>query len=187
MRLTKHLIILILSNVVLLAQPKISSSIDARQVLVQESFTWTIEVSGSDEMPNIRLPDIKRIALLSGPMQSSNYTYANGKASSKKTLTYTFVALEAGPVVIPSVQVYLGKDVYQTNALKLDIVATKTSRGAKSEQTVFLRAIPSKRTVFIGEPISVKYKLPSSSLFTVGLFNKLLGRINMNINFSLRN
>ena len=151
------------------AQPKITATVDAKQVLVQESFTWTIAVEGSEEMPQIRLPDIKKLALLSGPMQSSNYTIVNGKMSSKKTLTYTFVGMEAGKVTIPRVDVYLGKKRYQTNAISLEVVKARNAEDGKNQpsQTVFLRALPSKTSVYVGEPLTVRYKL-----FTkVGVYN----------------
>jgi hypothetical protein len=96
-------------------QTKVTASLDAKQVLVQESFTWKLEVVGSDGMPNVRLGDIDKIALLSGPMQSSNYTFVNGKTSSKKTISYTFVALETGKVVFPPVDVIIGKKVFKTH------------------------------------------------------------------------
>lgn len=152
-----------------LAEPRISSSVDAKQVLLQESFTWTIEVEGSDEMPNIRLPDIDKVALLSGPAQSSNYTYVNGKMSSKKSLSYTFAALEVGKVTIPSVEVFLGEQSYRTKPLTVTILASQTSSAAanSSGQSVFLRALPSKTSIYIGEPVSIEYKL-----FTkVGVYN----------------
>lgn len=151
------------------AEPKISASVDAKQLLVQESFTWKIEVEGSDAMPQIRLPDIEKVALLSGPMQSSNYTYVNGQMSSKKTLTYTFVALEPGRVIIPQVEVFLGTKSYLTNQIVLEVLSSNkaSAQGISQDQPVFLRAIPSKRSVYVGEPVSVRYKL-----FTkVGVYN----------------
>jgi len=106
---------------------------------------------------------------LSGPMQSSNYTYVNGQMSSKKTLTYTFVGLEPGRVVIPSVEVFIGRNSYRTKALSLDIVASRDARGGQEakEQPVFLKAIASKQILYVGESVSVQYKL-----FTkVGVYN----------------
>ncbi len=154
------------------SQPRISASIDAKQILVQESFTWTLEVEGSDEMPQIRLPDIKKVALLSGPMQSSNYTYINGKMSSKKSLSYTFVAMEPGRVTIPAIEVILGNKTYHTQPLDFVIVASK-ERSSGGGQSVFLRAIPSKTKIYVGEPITVRYKL-----FTkVGVYNYQVSKL----------
>lgn len=164
-----HLIIFVGLVGSISAKPKISATVDARQVLVEDSFTWKLEVEGSEEMPKIRLPDIDKVALLSGPMQSSNYSYINGKMESKKSISYTFVALEPGPVMIPAVEVYLGRKAYKTKPLKLEIVANRKnlSKSSTRDQTVFLRAIPSKTAVFVGEPLSVQYKL-----FTkVGVYN----------------
>jgi len=151
------------------SQVKVTASLDARQVLVQESFTWTLEVEGSSKMPNVRLGEIDKVALLSGPMQSSNYSIVNGKTTSKKTISYTFVAMEPGNVVFPAVDVILGKERHRTQALKLEIVSARNAKGqqAQSSQQVYLRAIPSKTEVFLGEPLTVRYKL-----FTkVGVYN----------------
>lgn len=157
-----------LFSVMVQGQVKVTSSLDARQVLVQESFTWTLEVQGSDKMPNVRLGDIDKIALLSGPMQSSNYSIVNGKTSSKKSISYTFVAMEPGKVVFPAVDVRIGNSTYKTQALKLEIVAARTAGANQgSGQSVFLKAIPTKSSVYVGEPLTVRYKL-----FTkVGVYN----------------
>jgi len=160
---------LLLISVIAWGQVTVTASLDARQVLVQESFTWTLEVQGSNSMPNIRLGDIDKIALLSGPMQSSNYSIVNGKTTSKKSITYTFVAMEPGKVVFPAVEVRLGNKTYKTQALKLEIVAARTGRGNQgaASQTVFMRAIPSKSSVYVGEPLTIRYKLFSK----VGIYN----------------
>ena len=159
---------LLLSSIAF-GQARVTASLDANQVLVRESFTWSLEVEGSDVMPNVRLGDIDKIALLSGPMQSSNYTIVNGKTSSKKTISYTFVAMEVGQVSFPPVEVVLDGKSYKTQPLKLDIVAARGSGGkqASASQTVYLQAIPSKSSVYVGEPLTVRYKL-----FTkVGVYN----------------
>ncbi len=167
---TRILFILLLAwSSFLVAEPKITASIDAEQVLVKESFTWKLEVEDSEDMPSVRMPDIDKVALLSGPMQSSNYTFVNGKTSSKKTISYTFVAMEPGAVIFPSIQVILGRNRYKTQELKLEILSARDSKGRKpaSKQAVFLKAIPTKSTVYVGEPLVVRYKL-----FTkVGVYN----------------
>jgi len=162
-------IVLLSLQSVLLGQITVTASLDARQVLVNDSFTWTLEVEGSSSMPSVRLGDIDKIAFLSGPMQSSNYSIVNGKTSSKKTITYTFLAMEAGDVVFPSIDVMIGGERYRTEALKLEILASRDSQrqGGQASQQVFLKAIPSKTEVFVGEPLTVEYKL-----FTkVGVYN----------------
>ena len=160
---------LLLAGVSVLAQPKLTASVDAKQVLVQESFTWTLEVEGSDEMPQLRLPEIEKLALVSGPMQSSNYSYVNGKMSAKKSLSYTFLALEPGKVIIPGMEVILGRSRYRTNPVTVEVLASQNaaSKTAGTGQSVYLQAIPSKRNIFLGEPLTVQYKL-----FTkVGVYN----------------
>ncbi len=161
--------LLLVMATVALGQTKITASLDSKQVLVQESFTWKLEVEGSEEMPSVRLDEIDKIALLSGPMQSSNYTFINGKTSSKKTISYTFVAMEAGQVVFPALEVFLGNKRYKTQELKIEIVAVGGAKGEKaaSNEAVYLRALPSKSRVYVGEPLVVRYKL-----FTkVGVYN----------------
>jgi hypothetical protein len=162
-------LIFVLVSSTIFGQVKVTASLDARKVLVKESFTWKLEVEGSDVMPSVRLGDIDKVALLSGPMQSSNYSIVNGRTSSKKTISYTFVAMEAGQVVFPAVSVHLGTKTYKTEPLRLEIVATRSADGklASASQTVYLRAIPSKSSVYLGEPLTVRYKL-----FTkVGVYN----------------
>ncbi|MCF7807771.1 MAG: BatD family protein [Candidatus Marinimicrobia bacterium] len=154
----------------LLAQPKITSSVDARQILVQESFTWKVEVEGSDAMPQVNLPDIENLALLSGPMQSSNYSYVNGKMSARKSISYTFVAMAPGTIIFPAVEVFLGNDRTMTEPHRIQVIASRKAANDQSQQTeqsVFIRALPTARSVYVGEPITVRYKLYTQ----VGVYN----------------
>jgi hypothetical protein len=168
-RNTWQLLLVLMLSSISFGQVNVSASLDANQVLVQESFTWTLEVEGSDVMPSVRLGDIDKIALLSGPMQSSSYSIVNGKTSSKKSISYTFVAMETGEVIFPAIDVVLEGKRYKTEALKIEIIAAGGSRGNQTQagQSVYLRAIPSKSSVYVGEPLTVRYKL-----FTkVGVYN----------------
>jgi len=164
----KWILVLVLLPVLsstLAATVQVSASVDARSVLVQQPFKLTVEARDTESMPVVRMPDIDRLAVISGPMQSSNYSWVNGKMSGFKSVTYTLVALTPGDLVIPALDVRVDKQVVKTEPIRLRVVQrgqqTDPAQGGAAQETasIFIRAIPSKDEVYLGEPVSVRFKL----------------------------
>lgn len=140
---------------------QITATVDARSVLVQEPFKLTIEAKGSQGMHVVRLPEMERIAVLSGPMQSSNYSWVNGQMTGSKTLTYTLVALTPGRLVIPALDVRVDRKVHKTAPIEIEVFSRgqASEKQARESKAVFMKAVPNKTDVFLGEPLTVQFKL----------------------------
>ncbi len=140
-------------------------------VRVGEQFQYMVEGS---ERGNVRLPSMDNFQLLGGPYSSysSHSQWINGKMTQKKQVSYTYVfkAVTEGTFTIPAATVKVGRKEYSTNEVELVVNsgaagAAQGGSGRGSQRgsedgsvvssseadPVFLRVIPSKKEVYVGE------------------------------------
>jgi hypothetical protein len=140
-------------------------------VRVGEQFQYVIEGS---ERGDIRVPAIDNFDLLGGPYSSysSHSQWINGKMTQKTLVSYTYIfsAIREGSYVIPASTVKVGRKEYRTNVVEL--VVNSSGSGAapgstgrspqglsqdgslissSEDDAIFLRVLPSKKEVYIGE------------------------------------
>ena len=134
-------------------------------VRVGEQFQYMIEGS---ERGNIRFPAMDNFELLGGPYSSfsSHSQWINGKMTQKTLVSYTYMlsALREGSYVIPASTVKVGRKEYRTNVVELVVNASGSGAGrdqqgaedgsgisSSEDNAVFLRVLPSKTEVYVGE------------------------------------
>jgi hypothetical protein len=140
-------------------------------VRVGEQFYYVVEGSVRG---NVRVPGMDNFQLLGGPYSSfsSHSQWINGKMTQKTLQTYTFVfsAVTEGNFAIPASTVRVGRKEYRTNVVEIVVNAAgagtsqggsgRAGQGANEDGTVvssseddpvFLRVIPSKKEVYVGE------------------------------------
>ena len=146
-------------------------------VQVGQQFQYTVQGS---ERGDVKLPAIDNFQLLGGPYSSfsSHSQWINGKMTQKTEVSYIFVfrAMAEGTFQIPGTTVKVGRKTYTTNVV--DIVVNSgaggqtvpggagqggagagnqagaeegTGTGGSGDQPLFLRVIPSRRDVYVGE------------------------------------
>ncbi len=146
---------------------RVTASVNRNPVGVNEQFRYQLEVKGGfQSLPEPSLPDFADFRIVAGPSVSSNFQYINGEVTNSKTYTVILLPRKTGKFRIPPVTVkYKGKK-YQSNEIIVTVTPGTTSPGNKRRQSqngsslnVFLRAIPSKRTAFVNEQVSVSYRV----------------------------
>ncbi len=160
---------LLLFGVLLNAQNDFTARAPA-VVRVGEQFQYVIEGS---ERGDIRFPAMDNFDLLGGPYSSfsSHSQWINGKMTQKTLVSYTYIlsALREGSYIIPASTVKVGRKEYRTNVIELVVNASGSGAapdGAGRDQqgvedgsginssddnAVFLRVLPSKKEVYVGE------------------------------------
>ncbi len=139
-----------------------------------EQFQYVIEGS---KQGDLSLPAMDGIQLLAGPFSSysSHSQWVNGKHTMETVVTYTHVLLASskGTYTIPATSIRVGRKEYKTNAVKITVTGSGSQQSQQGAQTgaegsaaagsdgtseevgasdpVFLRVIPSKREVYVGE------------------------------------
>ncbi len=176
--------VLLLMAVTLYAQePEFVASAPAT-VQVGQQFQYTVE---GNERGDVQLPALENFDLLAGPFAnlSSSTQWINGKMTAKTTASYTYVLRgnQPGNHTIPPAQVKVKRESYATNAVEISVTgsaagtASSSSTGnqtgsgsqagsstnaSASEQPVFLRVLPSKTSVYVGEQFVSELKVYTS-------------------------
>jgi len=147
-------------------------------------FQYVIEGS---ERGEVILPSMNDFQLLAGPFSSfsSQSQWINGKMTMNTVVTYTHVfrANNQGTFTIPPATVKVGRKVYKTNQVEIVVQGGSSPSPAQGagqpggsagqpgggadqsvipsveDQPIFLRVIPSKREVYVGEQFVTGLKI----------------------------
>ncbi|MEX0980623.1 MAG: BatD family protein [Bacteroidales bacterium] len=155
-------------------------------VQVGQQFQYTVE---GNERGDVQLPELENFDLLAGPFAnlSSSTQWINGKMTAKTTASYTYVLRgnHPGNHTIPPAQVKVKRESYATNAVEISVTGSASGTASpsasssgnqtgtasqagnstvegESEQPVFLRVLPSKTSVYIGEQLVSELKVYTS-------------------------
>ena len=123
---------------------------------------FSIDRQGGDDFTP---PDFKNFKVLAGPSQSSSFSSINGKTSYKLTYTYVIQPLSKGTFTIPSATVTYEGEQIKSNTVRItvtdaiDIPEDPDDPRYIAQQNIHLVAEVSDLTPYVGESISVVYKL----------------------------
>ncbi|NIW78814.1 MAG: hypothetical protein GWN16_04835, partial [Calditrichae bacterium] len=104
---------------------------------------------------------------------STSFQFINGAVSSSKTYTYSLLPSKTGTFKISPASVTYQENTYRSNPIELVVTKQrsasnqpnhnsqrqKQSGKQASSDVLFLRAVPSQRSVYVNEQITLKYKL----------------------------
>lgn len=176
---------ILLAVPLLRAQDPVFSASAPATVQAGQQFQYTVE---GNEQGNIQLPVMEDFDLLAGPFTSfsSSTQWVNGKMTAKTTASYTYVLRgnSAGEYTIPPAKVTVNKKTYSTNAVEVNVTGagsgnpagpggqggqpaatgqnTTGTQPGNTEQPVYLRVLPSKRSVYVGEQFVSALKVYTS-------------------------
>lgn len=147
------------------------AAVDKNPVGMGDQFTLTFSLSSSGGAggTNLKVPDLSKFRIMSGPNQSSSMQFINGAVSSSVSYSYVLEPKEIGKLTIGSASIEAGGKTYHTNPIAIEVVkgsskpkqqsAAPDDASAQIGDNVFLRAVVSKTHVLQGEQINLAYKL----------------------------
>jgi hypothetical protein len=160
---------------------RFTASVDQTTVGLGEQFQLVLSVEGEDMLsaPSPVLPALAAFEVLGrSSSQSTNISLIGGQLKKQATVSFIYVlaARQLGTAVIPAATLkYEGKE-YQSQPIEMTVVkaaqgqATPMPGGANAPQApsriplegnLFLSVTPSRRTAYVGEPITVDILLCS--------------------------
>lgn len=162
----KYLTILILLITVqsVIAQVTFKTVVSKTELGLNERLRieFSIDRQGGDDFTP---PDFKNFKVLAGPSQSSSFSSINGKTSYKLTYTYVIQPIAKGTFTIPSATVTYEGEQIKSNTVRItvtdaiDIPEDPDDPRYIAQQNIHLVAEVSNMTPYVGESISVVYKL----------------------------
>lgn len=165
-KLLASITVFLISGILLCAQDGVFTASAPAVVKVGDQFQYVIEGS---ERGDVSFQAMDNFQLLGGPYSSfsSHSNWVNGKMTQKTLVSYTYIfrAVSEGSYTIPASTVKVGRKEYMTN--EVELVVNSAGAGASGSGTqqlsddgsvsssdddaVFLRVIPSKKEVYMGE------------------------------------
>ena len=154
---------------ILRADVSFLATVDAKQIGLNETVNFKVTVEGSEGFAQLDISQIEDFTLISGPAQSSSFQWVNGKMSSSKTLSWTLIPKRSGTLTIPALDVTIDGKRYRTEAITVRVSqgqrqpAQRSGEPQQQSETttplVFLTAESDKSEAYLGEQITVSYKL----------------------------
>lgn len=162
----KYLTILILLITVqsVVAQVTFKTVVSKSELGLNERLRieFSIDRQGGDDFTP---PDFKNFKVLAGPSQSSSFSSINGKTSYKLTYTYVIQPTAKGTFMIPSATITYEGELIKSNTMRIkvtdaiEIPEDPDDPRYIAQQNIHLVAEVSNMTPYVGESISVVYKL----------------------------
>lgn len=154
----KYLILAAIGMTANLEAVSVSASVDVGTIGLSDVFTFKVEAKDADNTPSVDIsPLLKSFTIVSGPAQQTNIHWVNGKMASSRSLTWTLIANKSGTLVIPSLSVTFGGKRYKTNPITM--IVNSDGNTAATNADIFIIAEADKETAFVGEQVTVSYKL----------------------------
>lgn len=170
MRKIGFIVLFLMTAFMLRAQDDVSFKVICKkQVVVGEQFQVSYELSGDGK--NFESPNFNNFELIGGPFSSSSSSVQiiNGSVTKSNTHTYSFYlrAIKEGKYTLPAATITVNKQKVKSSTAEIEVVkdnsvvsSGKGNAGASSgAKDVLLEAVPNKRIAYLGEQITLTYKI----------------------------
>jgi len=147
------------------------SSVNETTVADNQHFEVSFTFSGKNinGVRNFKPPKFRNFLVLSGPNQSTSIQIINGIQSASLSYNYIIQAKRIGTFSIGATSIEYNGEAFKTKPIEITIVkgSSKPKRqqqdaGISDEEiakNLFIRAIVDRRKVYLGEQVTVTYKL----------------------------
>jgi hypothetical protein len=153
----------------------VTATVDQQRVALQDQFTLSVEVTGSDanRAGDPALPAMDSFAAYAGVSTGQSIQIINGRMSVSRTYNYVFIATTVGKYEIGPVTVEYKGEKFNSQPFTIEVVQgsaqpSQPQRGQAQPQAteggdlgnaLFVKAQVDRRRVFQNEPVVVSYKI----------------------------
>lgn len=165
---------LLIASVPLKAQ-SFQASVDNTTVGLNDRFQVTFTFEGNDinSLSGFSSPDFAGFMVLSGPNQSTSMQIINGAVSASLSYSFYVQAKNIGRYTIGSASIKYKGTTYKTNPITIQVEKGSANPNAQQNnnsnssgisndeiaKNVFVRASADKQRTYLGEQVTVTYKL----------------------------
>jgi len=162
----------------LAADIHLSATVDRQHITTEDIITYTVEIEGTRQFPNVPGPQNRDFVIISGPSQSSRVQIINGRMSTRKSIQWRLAPTRSGELTIEPVEVVVAGKRYRTKPITVyvrdsgsaDDQARKTAPASPADQEkpqakqsdapeIFFRAVTNNDRAYKGEEIIVSFEL----------------------------
>ena len=144
------------------AQVKFDATVSKNKLGLNERLRVDFVMNQNGD--NFSPPDFENFQIIGGPNQSISTKYVNGERSFSKTYSYFLQPLRKGSLRIKQASIEIDGEEYKT--LPIEVIITDSVDQPSDSVTQYyndedieLRALISKSSPYVNEPITIVYKL----------------------------
>ena len=156
------ILFLTLNTLILSSQVKFDVSVSKSKLGLNERLRVDFVMNQNGD--NFSPPKFENFQIIGGPNQSIKTSYVNGERSFSKTYSYFLKPLKKGTLKISQASIEIDNETYKS--LPIEVTITDSVKQPSDAVTHYyndddieLRALISKGSPFLNEPITVVYKL----------------------------
>ena len=162
--MVKKILILFLtiSSFVLSAQINFEATVSKSKLALNERLRIDFVMNQNGD--NFSPPEFENFQIIGGPNQSIKTSYINGERKFSKTYSYFLKPLKKGKLKINQASIEIDGEIYKS--LQIEVLITDSVQQPSDSITQYyndddieLRALISKGSPYLNEPITVVYKL----------------------------
>lgn len=162
--MVKKILILFLtiSSFVLSAQINFEATVSKSKLALNERLRIDFVMNQNGD--NFSPPEFENFQIIGGPNQSIKTSYVNGERKFSKTYSYFLKPLKKGTLKINQASIEIEGEIYKS--LQIEVLITDSVKQPSDSITQYyndddieLRALISKGSPYLNEPITVVYKL----------------------------
>lgn len=139
---------------------------------VKTGDRFQVQFTANAQMENFKAPNLgSSFRVLSGPNQSTQMSWVNGKSSHQISYSYILMAVKEGDFTIGAASAKINGETHKTEPFKVSVgKGVKVNQGGNSSNTnkpkqenvsddLYIKSSVSKRKVYQGEQIVATYQL----------------------------
>jgi len=156
------ILFLAINSFVLSAQVNFEASVSKSKLALNERLRIDFVMNQNGD--NFSPPEFKNFQIIGGPNQSIKTSYVNGERKFSKTYSYFLKPLKKGMLSINQASIEIDGEIYKS--LQIEVLITDSVKQPSDSTTQYyndddieLRALISKGSPYLNEPITVVYKL----------------------------
>ena len=156
------ILFLAINSFVLSAQVNFEASVSKSKLALNERLRIDFVMNQNGD--NFSPPEFENFQIIGGPNQSIKTSYVNGERKFSKTYSYFLKPLKKGKLVINQASIEIDGEIYKS--LQIEVLITDSVKQPSDSTTQYyndddieLRALISKGSPYLNEPITVVYKL----------------------------
>ncbi|HSL89781.1 MAG TPA: BatD family protein [Ignavibacteriaceae bacterium] len=167
--INKLLILFVLLTIEIFSQ-KFFATVNENKITDTDRLQATFTFEGKDvnKLKNFKPPAFKDFRIFSGPNQSTSMKIINGVVSTSLSYSYILLANATGNYTIGSATIEYDGENFQTEPIQVSVVKGTVKPKEESKQSIpdaeiaqnlFIRTIVDKNRAYLGEQVTVTYKL----------------------------
>ena len=151
------ILVIILFFLNLIFSQSVNVSVDKQRLQKGDVLQLIVEVTGAKNFPKIEMDAINNnFEFVGGPYEQTSIQFINGKIKDTKTLTWTLSPRKIGNLTIPEIQGSIDGKMFVSQPIKITVVNNLKEGSGNS---VFILAEVDKESAYLGEQITLTYKL----------------------------